>query len=168
MFFAAAVLSGQPIASEETFSGRHKNTEWRESFETALRNGLAQDKVPDSTIHRVYRMLGDSPVPDDPLRAAEAVEVYTRAFDADLRKGVPAAAAAAAYRQNWNNRDQGAGGEGRPVKDGAAFRHMRERLEKAGPRTGRGLEKKAPDRPPVPAGREKPGTDQPDPPGRDP
>ena len=96
LFLAAAFLSGQPIASEDTFSGRHKNESWRESFEIALRNRLAEDKVPDSTIHRVYRMLSGSSVSADPLRAAESVAVYTRAFDADLRKGVPAAAAAQA------------------------------------------------------------------------
>jgi hypothetical protein len=172
LFFAVFTLFGQETrpadADGGTLSARLGNGTWREGFETALHARLREDKVPEATLRRVYRMLGDSQLREDPLLAAESVAGYARAFDADLRRGVPAVSAMAAYRQSRQNREkenQGMSGEEKSEMNSAAFKEMRDRLKDGGPRNVRAIEKKTKPVHPANSGKDNPGKNAGDRPG---
>ncbi len=141
------------------FSSRIADAGWQSKFEEVLNAKAAEDRIPAFSLRMVYRMLGDSPVQDDPSRAAERVALFARFFDEDLRKGFPPQSTMAAYRQCWrsfasdsDDGDRERAGDGARIR--ASLKAVRDKIAKENANRGASSNKRSP------GGKKNPGQGQ--------
>jgi len=141
------------------FSAKTADPGWQSRFEEVLNAKAAEDRIPAVTLRMVHRMLGDSPIQDDPSRAAENVAFFSKLFDEDLRRGFPAQSTMAAYRQCWrsyagdlNEKDREPAGDGTRIR--ASLKAVRNKIAEANANRGANSKKGSP------FGRKNPGQGQ--------
>ena len=106
MLFRSILRGGAASAEEKDgmrLGDRLSDPAWKRSFESVLAERAAAERMAAETVETVCRLLYDHAAGPDPRAAALRAAEIAGNLDADIRRGVPPGAAAAAYRHLIRN-----------------------------------------------------------------